>query len=395
MIMHMHAQFLLFLIACLFMQNLQASNEWSGSIGAEWQAFRHESSNDEQSRNYLSVVFKPEYVHEWNGGQHQLQFTGFARFNNNNDNQTHADIRELYWNYMSDNWEIRAGIRKVFWGVTESQHLVDIINQTDGVERFDGEEKLGQPMINLAYIQDWGTLDFFVLPGFRERNFPGEDARLRPAILLDNDDATYDSSLENKHVDLALRYSHYIGDWDFGVSHFYGTSREPRVVVDNGKFIPHYDLIHQTGIDVQATIESWLWKFEGIYRSGMADNYFAATFGLEYSFFDIKSSGVDLGVVVEYMYDERGDQATSPFEDDTLLGLRLAANDEQSTEALLGIIVDNEGDGNILSLEASRRIGASFKVNLEAGLFFDGDINDPLYAFQKDDYAQLTLSYFY
>ena len=383
------------LTASLFVQNSQANNEWSGSVGAEWQAFRHDSSNDEQSQNYLSIVFKPEYVHEWNDGQHQLLFSGFARLNNNNENQTHLDVRELYWNYASDSWEIRTGIRKVFWGVTESQHLVDIINQTDGVERFDGEEKLGQPMINIAYIQDWGTLDFFVLPGFRERSFPSEDARLRPPFILDNDDATYDSSLERKNVDLALRYSHYLGDWDFGISHFYGNSREPRIVSGNGGLYPHYDLIHQTGVDVQATIESWLWKFEGIHRSGMADNYFAATFGLEYSFFDIQSSGVDLGIVAEYLYDERGNEASTPFEDDSLIGLRLALNDEQSTEALLGIIVDNEGDGNVLNLEASRRIGDSFKINLEASLFFDGDVNDQLYAFQKDDYAQLTLSYFY
>ncbi|MDD7885073.1 hypothetical protein [Flavivirga sp. 57AJ16] len=37
--------------------------------------------------------------------------------------------------------------------MTESNHLVDIINQTDAVETFDGEEKLGQPMVQLS----WGT----------------------------------------------------------------------------------------------------------------------------------------------------------------------------------------------------------------------------------------------
>jgi len=387
---------LLFLICVsLLSLNTQANNEWSGSIGAEWQTFRHESSNAEQSQNYYSVVFKPEYVHEWDDGQHQLLFSAFARFNSRNENQTHADIRELYWSYASENWEIRAGIRKVFWGVTESQHLVDIINQTDSVEGIDGEEKLGQPMINFAYIQDWGTVDFFVLPGFRERNFASEDARLNSSPISDNDNATYDSSLENKHVDLAVRYSHNIGDWDFGISHFYGTSRDPRFVVNSGSLSPHYDLIHQTGIDVQATKESWLWKLESISRSGMNDRYYAATFGIEYSFFDIKESGVDLGIVTEYLYDDRGDDATTPFEDDIMVGLRVAMNDTQSTEALLGIIVDNEGDGNILSLEASRRIGESFKVNLEAGLFFDGDSNDLISAFSNDDYAQLTLSYFY
>ena len=53
------------------------------------------------------------------------------------------------------------GIDKVFWGVIESRHLVDYINQTDGVEDVDGEDKLGQPMINLGLQRDWGDLIFF------------------------------------------------------------------------------------------------------------------------------------------------------------------------------------------------------------------------------------------
>ena len=383
------------LLAFFFgMSNVHSENEWSGSIEAETQSFRHKSSNPEQSQNYASILFQPKFTFGWNNGSQQLDFAGFARFSNNNENQNHFDIRELYWSYASDAWEIRAGVRKIFWGVTESQHLVDIINQTDAVERFDGEQKLGQLMINLAYIQDWGTLDFFILPGFRPRNFPGEDARLRLPFVVNNANASYDSSLKKKHVDLALRYSHYIGDWDFGISHFYGTSREPRFTPTSPA--PHYDLINQTGIDVQATLENWLWKFEGIYRIGMGDPYFAATFGLEYSFFDIASSGIDLGIITEYLYDERQNKATTPFENDTMLGIRLAINDEQSTEALFGIIVDNEGDGNIASLEASRRLGESYKIKLEAYLFFNAkQPGEPTYLFRNDDYAQFTLAYFY
>jgi len=379
----------------MFTSMAQATNQWSGSIGAELQSFRHSTDVSAQNQHYASIIFKPEYVHEWQGGLHQLQFSAFARYNNNNENQTHADIRELYWSYASDTWELRAGLRKVFWGVTESQHLVDIINQTDGVERFDGEEKLGQPMINFAYIQDWGTLDLFLLPGFRERSFPSDDARLRPPGIISNDNATYDSSLENKNIDLALRYSHYIGDWDFGISQFYGNSREPRIKVSNNGPIPHYDLISQTGLDVQATLENWLWKFEGIYRSGMGDAYFATTLGLEYSFFDVKSTGADIGLVIEHLYDDRGENATTPFENDSLIGIRLALNDSQSTESLIGLIRDNEGDGNVLNIEASRRIGESFKLNIEASLFFDNEPNDLLYSFANDDFAQITFSYFY
>ncbi len=73
--------------------------------------------------------------------------------------------------------ETRVGVRRVFWGVTEFQHLVDIINQSDSVEDIDNEDKLGQPMINLSLVKDWGIVDFFVLPYFRERTFAGAEGR--------------------------------------------------------------------------------------------------------------------------------------------------------------------------------------------------------------------------
>ena len=98
-----------------------------------------------------------------------------------------------------------TGIGKVFWGVTESQHLVDVINQTDLVENMDGEEKLGQPMINFALVRDWGTVDFFLLPGSRERTFPEAEGRLRTTPRVDVEQAVYESSRGKRHIDEAIR----------------------------------------------------------------------------------------------------------------------------------------------------------------------------------------------
>ena len=101
----------------------------------------------------------------------------FGRVDQHDRNRTHGDIREAFFELFFDEWTLGFGIHKVFWGVTESRHLVDIINQTDLVENTDGEDKLGQPMLNLALIGDYGTVDLFVLPYFRERTFAGADGR--------------------------------------------------------------------------------------------------------------------------------------------------------------------------------------------------------------------------
>ena len=336
-----------------------------------------------------SAVLQPEFHTTWNDRRDAFTFVPFLRLDQRDDERTHFDIRELTWLHAARTWELRAGIRKVFWGVTESRHLVDIINQTDGVENVDGEDKLGQPMLNLALIQDWGTLDLFVLPYFRERTFPGQDGRLRTVPRVDADRARFESAAGENHVDVAARWSRFIGNWDIGVSHFHGTSREPRLALDLSVpgdlvLVPFYEQIDQTGLDVQYTKGSWLWKLETIYRSG-EDDFLAATGGFEYTFYGIFDTAMDLGALVESLYDDRPDDPGTPFEDDMFIGFRLMLNDVQSTEALLGCISDLDTSARSCSAEASRRFGDSWVLSLEARAFMDIPEQDPLSSLRRDD----------
>ncbi len=376
------------------------SADWRGAADLEFRWFADDPLDPRQPSDNFSASFEPEFNHSWNDGRDSFTFRPFVRIDQHDDERTHGDIRELAWIRAADEWELRVGIRKVFWGVTEGQHLVDIINQTDGVENLDGEDKLGQPMINFAVIKDWGTLDFYALTGFRERTFAGAEGRPRSQLLVNTSATTWESDAEDSRIDLALRYSHTVGDFDIGVSHFRGTSRDPRfnpVVSATGEvqLAPHYDVIDQTGIDIQATRDAWLWKLEAIRRSGQGDTYWAATAGFEYTFFGIFDSAADLGVLFEYLYDSRGATAATPFEDDVLVGARLALNDTQSTDLLFGVIVDADGDARSYSLEASRRIGDRLKFSLEGRVFSGISENDALYGFRQDDYLQLTFGWFF
>ena len=393
----------LFFITALCCTSAAQAGEWSGYISGEFRSFVNSPLDDRQQDTNLSLSAQPEFFTQWDDGQQSFAFVPFFRIDENDDERTHADIRELTWLKAAEDWELRAGIRKVFWGVTESQHLVDIINQTDLVEANDGEEKLGQPMINLALIRDWGTVDLFVLPGFRERTFPGVEGRLRSHPRVDTDQAVFESSDEEQHIDYAARWSHYIGDWDIGVSYFNGTSRDPRFtpgVDDKGQpvLIPVYDLIEQWGLSLQATLGDWLWKGEAITRSGIRSNpssYTALTAGFEYTFVGIAQSNYDLGVIAEVLYDDRGDDAPTPFNEDLMIGARLTLNDEQSTEFLCGVILDSDDNGRMFVLESSRRLGANWKISLEGQAFTHIDNADVLAGFRNDDYMQLELARYF
>ena len=388
----------LLLAICVTGATATSVSEFSGYVAVEGRIFFNEALLPEQERDSVSFVLQPEYYHEWENGS-SLTAVPFARIDSADSERSHLDIRELNYLWLSQNWELRVGIGKVFWGVTEFVHLVDIINQTDLVEAIDGEDKLGQPMVNLSYPTDMGTFDLFVLPYFRERTFPGISGRLRSEPVVDTDRAVYESADEEHHIDMAIRYSHSIGDWDFGIYNFNGTDREPTLVLnvdENGQpaLVPFYELINQTGLDLQTVKGNWLLKLEALYRTGQGDGFFAGVGGFEYAFVNIAQTGLDLGIVSEWALDERGDNATTPFQNDVMLGLRLELNDAASSRLLTGFSQDLENASAAFSVEASRRFGNNWLLSMELRSFYNLSEDDPFFSVRDDGYVQLELAYY-
>ena len=372
----------------------------SGNISIQSRLFQHDALDTNQHNHYNSFALEPEIYQAWDNRKQALNFAAFYRYDQYDDERTHADIRELSWLKVFDNWEMTVGVSKVFWGVTESQHLVDIINQTDQVENTDGEDKLGQPMIRFSTEKDWGVLDLFILPGFRERTYAGIEGRpsleLPTGVSFNVDAATYESSDKDHHIDYAVRWFRIFDETELGLSYFTGTGREPEAFNLNGTVLtPYYAQIDQIGLDVQTIVEDWMWKLELISRKSKADNYIAATGGFEYTLYGIFETDADLGIVIEYLFDDRNELATTPFENDITTALRWALNDTQSTEILAGIITDLDDSITASFIEASRRIGSSFKLTVEARAFNNTVANRPLHTFRQDDFVQVDFGWFF
>lgn len=380
--------------------SVASAHELSGNIAAEGRFFFNDPLFPEQEENNASLAIQAEYYHGWENGA-SFTFVPFARLDSADAERSHFDVREMNYLWLGDPWELRAGIGKVFWGVTEFVHLVDIINQTDLVEGVDGEEKLGQPMIAFSLPADWGTIDLFLLPYFRERTFPGSDGRLRSQVEADTDSATYENDDKENHIDIAGRYSHTLGDWEIGLSHFSGTGREPALVPGfnssgNLVLIPYYEQINQTGLDLQLITGGWLWKLESIYRTGQGDDdYFSDAFGFEYTFSGVFGTPADVGILAEYIGDERGEEATTPFQNEVAMGVRLAFNDIAGTDALIGVIEDVETSARIITVEASRRFCDNWKLIINSWIFSNQPDDDLLYSLRDDDFFQIEVAYYF
>ncbi|MEN8668218.1 MAG: hypothetical protein ABF318_03775 [Ketobacter sp.] len=350
--------------------------EWDIEVGGEYRYLPQDPPYG-VGDDAVSASVRAEYFHDWNDGNDLFELDVFYRWSEADDERTHGDIQDLAWIHVGDGWELRSGVRTVFWGVTEFQHLVDIVNQSDLVERTDGEAKLGQPMVNLSLVSDWGILDLYALAGFRERTFPGENGWPRGPLVISNEEADYESGAEHKRLDFAARWAMSIEAWELAFSYFGGTARDPefRRVDAAGELVPYYRVIDQFGLEVQYNYDAWLLKMEALSRSGMAGGrYFASVFGFEYTLEGLFGGVSDLGIVSEYNYDERGEDSPDSYylENDIALGLRWARNDVASTEVLGGVIYDHKTSERVLSIEASRRLGDVWTINVDA-LFFHSD----------------------
>lgn len=416
------------LLAGLTLATPATALDHRGELGMEGWSFADAGAQG-QARTNASLRVQAELWQRFNDEHDTLTVTPFFRLDAEDNERTHTDVREAFWQHAGENYEFRAGWRQVFWGVTEGAHLVDIINQTDLVDAVDGERKLGQAMLNLSLERSEQTFDVFLLPGARERRFAGRDGRLRLPLVVDTGLTTWESARENRRLDLAARWQLNTPAVRLGVSAFSGTAREPelRPVIDLAQVIfapgpvpvgfqpgyqpvlaPHYPLIKQLGVDTQYTQGDWLWKLEAIAREGGMQDYRAADAGVEYTQVGVFGSQMDIGWLAEYLHDSRGNAASTPFEHDVLLGTRLIINDTASSDVLLGLIIDRHTGERLLSVEATTRFGDSLRGSLELRHFGhsrpvqtpfefltmpDGEYK--LRQLSQDNFARIELTWFF
>lgn len=108
-------------------------------------------------------------------------------------------------------------------------------------------------------------------------------------------------------------------------------------------------------------------------------------------------TGADLGLLAECLYDGHDEDLAPPtaLEDDVFLGVRLALNDPQDSSALAGTVFDRHSGAAIVFVEAERRLGDSWRIELEGRLFFGVPDDDPLAGLRNDSSFTLRLSRFF
>lgn len=396
----------------------------------------------------------------WSGSHHIIDIELFGREDEQDPNRSHTDIREALLTLVAGSFELQAGVGRVFWGVTEAAHVVDVINQDDYVENIDGEDKLGQPMAALKWYSPIGDFSAYVLPRFRERVFASETGRPQLPLDVQEEDAQFESPEGDEHTDYAFRWKGYIGSLDFGFSWFDGTARDPRLVpcyrsgttranadgsssdtpncdlnsgipnqppglflilndtlallglaqnsqdqatqvqqeiISEISLVPHYDLMEQYGLDLQYTVGGTALKLEAVRRTQLEQDFWIGDVGFEHTVSSIFNTDIDASLVVEYLYDERGedDRFIAVFDDDVFVGSRIGFNNAADTQFLGGVIIDRNHGSRLYSVEASSRLNDSMLLSVEGRFVSNAGEDDPIKFSENEDTVRVQLNCYF
>jgi hypothetical protein len=360
----------------------------SGWLESELRVFPQDGLYAEQRRTYPALGGELRVTGAVNG-VHRWAVTGFARSDVEDGHRSHVEIREAAWTWQPASWQLRGGILTTFWGVTESNRLVDVVNQRDEREAPDMDAKLGQPGGAFTGPAAGGTIEVLALAYHRPRAFGLGDGRFRPSPTF-VDVPLYESAAGRSRIDWAGRWSTHVGAVDVGVSHFWGTSRDPEFR-DGAAPQPRYGVVHQTGLDAQLTLDGLLLKAEAIRREDGA-TIGAVTTGAEYVIGNVASSGSDVVIFAEVTLDERRAQAPRGLDRDAFVALRWIPNDAAGTELTAGGTLDLTSGAHVIRLEGSRRWSASWRVVGEAHLIGGQRPSEVGYLMRRDSFVRAAIA---
>jgi hypothetical protein len=91
--------------------------ELSGEIAFEGRLFPSDPLDARQQDLGAAIGFEPEFYHDWADGDQRFVVVPYLRWDLEDSQRTHGDLRELYWRRSFAEADLYVGLRKVFWGL--------------------------------------------------------------------------------------------------------------------------------------------------------------------------------------------------------------------------------------------------------------------------------------
>ncbi len=301
----------------------------------------------------------------------------------------------------TDNVDITAGYDVVFWGSSEGAQILDILNQRDLGADFDGDVKLGQPLLSLNRSIGDGLATLYYLPYTPKRRFRDNSERLTAGFDINENSAQWHDHQDAYYPGFAGRYALSADSMDVALIGFHGVNRSPAFVPQAGQFSPVYRVATQVGMDMQWVSEDLLAKLELLNVSdaptidGDFDTATQWVVSAEYSFYSVFDSIADVRVIAEYSDNSLGERLLSLYQHDLLMAVHTSFNNADSTSLSVSWLHDLDSDSNLIDISLTHRLNDN--IELEASLYEFSSLasRDFFFGLEPDSFGEITLTYYF
>lgn len=190
--------------------------------------------------------------------------------------ETDLDVRELYIDYTTGDFDIRLGRQIATWGVGDLLFINDFFPK-DWVSFFSGRSldylKVGMDSARIRYSGDTLSTEFILVPFFTPDTMPGSERFFLydPLNSITSRNETEPASTY-ENTELALRIYRSIGEFDLAVYLYKGFWRSPSMSPDDpvtpSQVTLVYPELHIYGLSAQGNVFGGVLSLEtGYYDS--------------------------------------------------------------------------------------------------------------------------------
>lgn len=192
------------------------------------------------------------------------------------DDENDFEVREVYMDYLSENWDIRLGRQIITWGVGDLIFINDIFPK-DYEAFFSGRPmeylKIGSDAVKIGIYPSFVSAELVVIPFFEPNNFPRSSRfwMFDPMPFVAN--RREEETVTNvKNTEIALRVYRNIAGFDASLYFYRGFYRRPSMFPDNLSAPEKIELLYPGlsvfGTSLQGSILDGIASFEaGFYDS--------------------------------------------------------------------------------------------------------------------------------
>jgi hypothetical protein len=394
------------MLACALLSSSAAALdvESKGELGAESRLFWPDKTKDTYLGNAAIAGRLQADTDLDEDGDTSARARMFFRLDPGDDVRTLVVPEELYLSSESELLRIRVGYQMINWTATEAFHPADVINSRILDGNFENPEKIGEPIAAARLEIPNGNVEVFAMPLFTAPvlpsarsplSFGGAGVGLGEALVLDRSGRLTENRLQPQW---GAQVQQTWGDADIALHVVQQIDRAmPLIVIDPvaARAHPVFQSVTQLGGTYQhAAFDGTMLKLEAAYRiydrpdGGVFEssrplvgigpvpiprrNHVMAAAGVEQSLSRGDGSETSLLLEGQALIDVQGDypELLQPlFQNDVLIGMRHAFNDEQSTSFLATAIIDVKNPEQlVMGASLSRRLGDDW--GLTTGLRF-------------------------